>query len=220
MGKKSRERARALAREHLERGDACGWFEPLYAEAQGDAGIVPWADLVPNPGLIRWLEREDVCGDGRRALKVGCGLGDDAECLADRGFVVTAFDISPTAIGWCRKRFPASGVEYAVEDLFAPPGAWINGFDFVLESYTLQVLPPALRQPAMKHIAGFAAPGGRVLVITRARERSDPEGQMPWPLRREEVEQFRRFGLSEKSFEDYVDDEDPPVRRFRVEYVR
>ena len=27
-------------------------------------------------------------------------------------------------------------------------------------------------------------------------------------------------GLEEVAFEDYVDDEDPPVRRFRVEYLR
>jgi hypothetical protein len=41
---------------------------------------------------------------------------------------------------------------------------------------------------------------------------------MPWPLTKDELTDFLRFGLKEVSFEDYVDDEEPPVRRFRVAY--
>jgi hypothetical protein len=70
--------ARALAAAALQRGDPTGWFEELYAGA-AQAGEVPWADLVPNPMMVAWLEREGVIGDGRRALKVGAGLGDDAD---------------------------------------------------------------------------------------------------------------------------------------------
>ena len=33
-------------------------------------------------------------------------VGDDAEYLASRMARVTAFDVSPTSIDWCRKRFP------------------------------------------------------------------------------------------------------------------
>jgi len=62
---------------------------------------------------------------------VGCGLGDDAEALAQQGFQVTAFDISPTAIAWCEKRFPDSQVKYQVADLFALDPAWHHKFDFV-----------------------------------------------------------------------------------------
>jgi hypothetical protein len=43
---------------------------------------------------------------------------------------------------------------------------------------------------------------------------------MPWPLTKEELTDFLRLGLREVSFEDYLDDEVPPVRRFRVEYRR
>jgi ubiquinone/menaquinone biosynthesis C-methylase UbiE len=32
------------------------------------------------------LEANPTDGRGRRALKVGCGLGDDAEALAELGF--------------------------------------------------------------------------------------------------------------------------------------
>src|SRR6185295_16447201 len=97
----------------------------------------------------------------------GCGLGDDAEELSRRGFLVTAFYVSPTAIDWCRARFPATTVHYAVHDLLAAECVWACDFDFVLESYTLQVLPPEVRGEALAHVARFVAPGGELLVIAR-----------------------------------------------------
>jgi len=82
-------------------------------------------------------------------------LSDDAEELAKRGFHTTAFDISLTAIAWCKKRFTNSTVHYQTNDFFRASRNWIGRFDFVLDSYTLQVLPDELRQGAMKKIAGF-----------------------------------------------------------------
>jgi hypothetical protein len=109
---------------------------------------------------------------------------------------------------------------YAVADLFKTPFEWTGKFDFVLESYTLQVLPHQLWQEAMRHIAEFVAPQGTLLMITRGREPNDPKGKMPWPLTRKEMAIFKTFGLEEVSFEDYTDNETPPVRRFRATYKR
>ena len=50
---------------------------------------------------------------------------------------------------------------------FQSPGEWAGCFHFVLESCTLQVLPPHLREQAMRRIASFVAPGGTLLVIAR-----------------------------------------------------
>ena len=133
---------------------------------------------------------------------------------------MTAFDISPTAIGWCKKRFPETKVQYLVHDLFNPPLDWEGVFDFVLESYTLQVLTPDLRGKAIQCISGFVAPGGTLLVIARGRKPEEPTGEMPWPLVRTELRKFEADGLQEVNFEEYLDKEDPPVRRFRVEYPR
>jgi len=219
MSEEQRAIARESAYKHLEAGDPLGWFEDLYSRAGDDTSIIPWADLTPNPNLIDWFERNECAGSGT-ALIVGCGLGDDAEELTRRGFETTAFDISASAIARCRRRYPQSSVSYVVEDLFSAPTEWKAKFKFVLESYTLQVLPPNLWPDAARCIASFVAPGGTLLVIARGREPSEPEGKMPWPLTKNELSLFKTGGLKEVSFEDYMDSEDPPVRRFRATYRR
>ncbi len=214
----SRARARQLAHAAVSRGEPLAWFEELYSQAES-AGLssIPWADLEPNPNLVEWLDRRQTDRQGKRALKVGCGLGDDAEELSRRGFDVVAFDISKSAVAMSKRRFPQSSVRYEPVDLFHPPD-WVGRFDLVLESYTLQVLPPALRLEAMTRITSFVAPGGNLLLITRARENEGDPGQMPWPLTRSELGHLQECGLKENGFEDYIDDEEPPVRRFRAEY--
>jgi len=217
---RDRTAARKLAQESLSKGDATGWFERLYEQAVGNEQSVPWADMEPNPHFLSWLARRNLSGNGKTALVVGCGLGDDAEELARRQFRVVAFDISPTAIDWCRRRFPNSPVEYVAADLLEPPESWAGAFDFVLEVYTFQVLPASLREQLASKVAGCVSPGGTLLVVARGREAFGDPGQMPWPVTREELATFMDFGLREVCFEDFLDDETPPVRRFRVEYVR
>lgn len=208
-----RTRARTLAQQSVARGEPTAWFETLYREAaQGDA-VVPWADLVPNPHLVEWLDANAVAG---RALDVGTGLGDNAEELRRRGLDVTAFDVSGSAIAEARRRFPSSRVVWDVADLLAPPTDWRDAFDLVAETYTLQVLPPAARAVAARALRTLVAPGGTLLVIARGREPSEPEGAMPWPLTRAEIDALAGDGLRLVAFEDFLDDEDPPVRRFRA----
>ena len=214
----NRAKARDLAKEHLDRGDAIGWFEALYVRADGNADVIPWADLAPNPNLVAWAERERLHGDGRRALVVGCGLGDDAEYLVGLGFETTAFDVAPTAVDWCRRRFPESPVAYRVADLFRMPGEWRAAFDLVIEAYTLQSLPVETHAEALSCLASTVRPDGRLFVICRGRDAEDERGQIPWPLSRADLAPLINLGLEEVSFEDYVDDEDPPVHRFRVVY--
>lgn len=215
-----RRTARRMAADAIGAGTPLAWFEELYALAEGDPSVIPWADMTVNPNLELWLQRERVDGTNRRALVVGCGAGDDAEALASRGFDVTAFDISPTCIDWCLKRFPSSTVEYVTADVFDSPVEWTGRFDFIVEAYTLQVLPPDLRAEAIRRIASFVASDGTLLIITRGRDEKDDPGQMPWPLLRSELNLFVASGLVENSSEDYLDNEAPPVRRFRIQYQR
>ena len=218
-----RTRARELATEFIRKGDPTGWFEPLYQEGEAGKSTVPWANLRPNPRLLEFWNVRPLHTAGKTALTIGSGLGDDAEQLAAWGFLTTAFDISETAIRTSRRRFPSTSVEYLAANLLEPPSPRSRTFHFVFEANTLQVLPVALRSPAIEKITGFLCPGGHLLVIARGREPSDPEGQVPWPLTRAELSAFTAAGLEELSFEDFLDIEDPAdpaVRRFRVLYRR
>lgn len=215
---KSRRRVDELFSQFAAQGDQTGWFEALYAQAKGDPDSIPWANLTPNEQIVEWLEREQIDGQGKSAVVVGCGLGDDAEALASFGFDVTAFDISATAIEWCKLRFPQTTIRYVAADLLNLPDDW--RFDFVLEIYTVQALPVELRQQAIAAVAGLVAPGGTLLAIGRLVEPDTERTGPPWPPTKAELSAFKNNGLSEIRFEDYMDGETPPVRRFRIQYRR
>ena len=210
-----------MAAEAAAAGTPLAWFEPLYrAGARGEATI-PWAKRVPSPFLLAWADEHGLAGDGRRALVVGCGLGDDAEALAARGFAVVAFDLAPAAVGECAERFPASTVDYVVGDLLDPPDRWRQAFDLVFEANTVQVLPVGpVRAAGAARLATFVAPGGRLLIVARARDEDDPPGELPWPLAPSELAACGGGLVPEHHAEVADHDEDPPVRRWVASFRR
>lgn len=195
------------------RGDSTGWFDELYRESAGDHTKIPWADLEANKYLVEWAEGVGLAASGEKALVIGCGLGDDARFLYDRGFDVTAFDISPAATEWAKRLHSDTGIRFEVMDLFEPFRGWLGSFDFVLEVYTIQPLPLELREKAIDAVAGFAAPGGKLVVVTHAREADGevPE-DVPWPVSRTELARFAEHKLVEKDFRVFAGDEDEPDR--------
>lgn len=214
-----------MAKEYAERGDANGWFEEFYARADGDINKVYWADLKPNPLLLAWIGERGESGErsvsgGKRAITIGCGLGDDAEVLSQHGYRVTAFDISPSAIAMCRQRYPESTVDYRVADLFKLPAEWLRGFDLVYECNTIQILSGSGRVQALVAISDLAAPGGEILVSCRSRIAGEQLDSFPVPLDRDEIDGFLRAGLNETHFVAYDDDQEPPVPHFFAVYQR
>lgn len=216
----ARERTKAIAAEFGDRGDPLGWFDALYKEAEGNTEKIPWADLEPNIYFREWAQETGLSGDGRTALVVGCGLGDDAKFLDDLGFKVTAFDISPTAIEWARRLYNDEAITFLVADLFDPPKEWYQAFDFVLEIYTIQPLPLEMRPKVIDAIANFVKLDGRLVVITRGREDDEEPVELPWPLSRLDLSRFETNGLRQIDFQIKPGDEDVPAERFVVEYVR
>ncbi|MXN64469.1 methyltransferase domain-containing protein [Stappia sp. GBMRC 2046] len=202
---------RDAARDRLDRlfgskggnaDDRRTWFEEVYDTAEGDPAAVPWADLKPKETLLDWLSRNP--GGGRRALDIACGLGDNAQALADAGYSTTAFDLAQGAVDWAKARFANSPVEFSQADLFSPPADWQGAFDLVHECYTVQALHGELREKSYAAISGFVKPGGTLLVISRSRGEGEEASGPPWPLMPSEFARFEKEGLrlvGENSYE-------------------
>jgi SAM-dependent methyltransferase len=127
----------------------------------------------------RYRERDEAIWSGRpngrlvaevaaltpgRALDVGCGEGADANWLAQRGWAVTAIDISEVAI--CRAReasHPAgASVEWICGDALQTPFP-ARSFDLVSMQYP--ALPKAAGEAAVRRLLDTVRPGGLLLAV-------------------------------------------------------
>lgn len=203
-----------------ENDDPLGWFDSIYTDADGDHNKVFWADLHANPYLESWLDTNTKDIKNKKAIAVGCGVGDDAEALSQAGYTVTAFDISPEAIKLCKQRYPNTLVNYLVADLFKVNDAWKESFDLVYECNTIQVLPGKYRIQARDAMISLLAKNASVLVSCRSRKKNEQENDIPLPLDKDEIDGFVRCGLTEKSFLAYDDNQTPSVPHFFAEYKR
>ncbi len=199
--------ARRLIDNHLEVGDPTGWFEPLYSLVGRHVGQLPWRPQGPHPYLVDWLDDPVVQPPGRRAIVVGCGLGDDAVELAGRGYAVTAIDIAPTAVRRARKRARRArgpAVDWRVADLLSLDETLAGTFDLVVEVDTVPWLPGVVRDAAMHAVGSLAAPGGAVVVVTRLAASSSVAASTvgpPWPQAPSELATYAAAGLERVALE-------------------
>lgn len=126
-----------------------------------DAGDVMWSG---NANGTVEVELADLAPG--RALDIGCGEGADALWLADRGWEVTAVDVSAVAIARAKAAAEAAGLGDAItwqaaNVLVDAPRA--RAYDLVLMMY------PAFHHPvspeAIRTIVDAVAPGGTLLVV-------------------------------------------------------
>ena len=74
-------------RYSIQENQPSNWFEPLYAGSSTSGEGVPWANMETHPSFRSWLTRNPLQGDGKLALVVGCGMGDDAIDLQSRASI-------------------------------------------------------------------------------------------------------------------------------------
>ncbi len=196
------------------------WFEAIYADSDTSGKGVPWATLKPAPLLVSWLDRAQPAGHGQRAMVVGCGLGDDAVEMARRGFDVTAFDVSASAIELARERHHDRAVSWHVAELFSLPTTWSQAFDVVVEHRTIQSLPPAWQAAGQAAVADLVAPGGSLVLVADLRPDGAPQDGPPWRLRPAELAALASAGLEQTHEERLAVDHAPGRERLRRIYRR
>ena len=112
---------------------------------------------------------------GDRVLELGCGTGEDAVWMAERGIKVLATDASDSMLEQAEAKAGAAGVAERVRsqrldlakiaDEARPAGA---PFDGVLSNFgALNCL--ADRRPLARRLADWVRPGGRVVVVVMGR---------------------------------------------------
>ena len=99
-----------------------------------------------------------------RALDVGCGEGADAIWLAQRGWTVTAIDVSEVAIRRAREASHPAGasVEWICGDVLRTP---LPAGSFDLMSMQYPALPNAAGEAAMRRLLDTVRPGGLLLAV-------------------------------------------------------
>jgi SAM-dependent methyltransferase len=211
---------RRLVRNALAADDPTGWFERVYAAAGNGEATVPWDRGAPQRLLVDWARARALDGNGRRAVIVGCGLGDDAEYFSGLGFDTVAFDVSPTAVRTARQRFPESTVEYVTANLLDLPANWRQAFDLVVESLTIQSLPDPPRADAIVQVGRLVRPGGTLVAVALGRDddHESPTGP-PWALSRAEIDALAKGGLSPVRIECFPGD-GPTESRWLAEFHR
>lgn len=153
----------AVAAHHRE-GSAEQFWESFYGEHER-----VWSGRA-NPVLVRAAGQ---LAPGT-ALDLGCGEGADAIWLAQRGWRVTAVDISATALDRAAAHATSAGVgdriDWRQHDLARtfPPGT----YDLVTAQY-LHSPVELPREQVLKAAAEAVAPGGLLLAVGHA-------GFPPW----------------------------------------
>lgn len=165
------------AHDHHLADAGSGAFDEVFWDQRYRSHQSLWSGN-PNPYLV--TEAESLAPGA--ALDVGCGEGADAIWLAERGWRVTAVDISSVALQRATANAGhadpgvAARIEWVREDL----KTWDPGpvrFDLVSAQYLH--LPSVARQPLFARLAAVVAPGGTLLIV--GHHPSDLQTTMPRP---------------------------------------
>ncbi len=122
----------------------------------------PW-DVPAREELVSLVESEQIkpC----RSIDLGCGTGENAIYLAQKGFGVTGVDYAEAAIEEARGRAKLAGVDanFIVDDLTNLKHA-SGSFDFLVDYGVLDDLRPQQRSLYIDNILPLTRPGSRYLL--------------------------------------------------------
>lgn len=138
-------------------------------------GDVPWDTNLPSRELARVLDEGHVppC----RTIELGCGTGTNAVYLAQRGFSVTAVDVSPVALDRARRRAEQAWVDVKfveaditrLPDLGAP-------FDFIFDRGCYHCVRRANLPGFVATLEQISRPGTRYLLLAGNANEQTAEG--------------------------------------------
>jgi SAM-dependent methyltransferase len=119
---------------------------------------------------LAWAFAQLDARAGDRLLELGCGAGNIAGSLIERGFEVTGIDISPFAIAWAAEREPRA--RFVVGDVVsAIPGE----YDVIVDGHCLHCIIGDDRARLLANVYRALAPRGSFFVATMCGEITQPK---------------------------------------------
>jgi ubiquinone/menaquinone biosynthesis C-methylase UbiE len=171
-------------------------FDQLYRSGKARIGtdgpvldVIPWRLDGPQPIITELADSDQITGP---VLECGCGLGDNALFLAERGYPITAIDASSAVIEQDREKAAARGlaVDFRVADATVLDGV-PTGFNTVIDSAMMHCLTDEQRRDYLAAAHRVTEPGARlhILCFTDA-----VNGSLPMPGHTDEASLRRDLG--------------------------
>lgn len=148
-------------------------------------GDIPWDHGMPDVNLMEMITQGLI--SKCKALDIGCGTGDNAIWLAQQQFVVTACDISETAIDIAKEKCSGSNVNcsFIVAD-FLNNRIPASPFGFVFDRGCLHSVDTAEeRRQFAENVASNLEEGGLWLTLAGNTDEQDRENGPPQLTARE-----------------------------------
>ncbi len=165
-------------------------------------GDIPWDIGKPQSDFVSLFETGAITGS---VLDVGCGTGENALFLAERGLDVTGIDFVPQAIEKARAKSEKRGLKVRFEEGDAL-NMQLGGkkFDTVIDSGVFHVFSDADRPKYVANIASAIKPGGRLHILCWSNLEPGDEGPRrvsPEELREAFSSGWEIRGISRTHFE-------------------
>lgn len=122
-----------------------------------------WFGGHHTPIVAQMLEKY---GDGVSTpmLEIGCGEGNDAAHLLEKGYGVLATDVSPAAVDFCRKKYPQWAERFRTLDCLKDKLVDRFGFIYAVAVLHMLVLDED-RQGMLHFIQEHLTEGGAGLIV-------------------------------------------------------
>ena len=159
-------------------------WEQLYQDKEVES--MPWY----NPELDRDLDQAltQLNLHNSTALDLGTGPGTQAMALAERGFIVTATDLSATAIQKAQSVARNKGLDISWKQDDILNSTLNQEFDFVLDRGCFHVLPPDQRPNYVRVVANLIKPNGYLFLKCFSHLETREEG--PYRFTPKEIEEI------------------------------
>ncbi|MGD8165406.1 class I SAM-dependent methyltransferase [Pantoea sp. FN0307] len=154
-----------------DKADFQGVYQGKTLIDSAEIKVVPWDIGKAQPAISKVFDDEKP----GKLLDVGCGLGQNAQAAAQKGFRVTAIDSSSAAIERCKKSI-TEDINFLVANALATQLE--EKFDIILDSALYHAIPTNERVTYLKEMFRIAHAETKFHIITFAPEKYG----MPLPL--------------------------------------